>query len=73
MNISINSTSFNAKIQFDNPKPKFQKKAHPTSNKTCFVQSKKCFSWKILKQFISDAGVFIEKIKTIKSGVKLPS
>lgn len=73
MNISINSTNFNAKIQFENPKPKFQMKTHSMNSRACFVPSKKFFSWKMLRQFISDASVFIEKIKTIKSSVKLPS
>ena len=73
MNISINSTNFNARIQFDNPKPKAQKMPHVGISRTCFAQSGKCFSWKVLMRFISDAGVFIEKIKTIKSSVKRPS
>lgn len=73
MNISINNTSFNAKIQFDNPKPKLSKKTYTYNHKACFVKKKRVFSWKILKQFISDTGVFIEKFKTIKSSVKLPS
>ena len=73
MNISINSTTFKAKIQFENPKPKFQMKTYSMNNKACFLQNKKLFSWKMLMRFISDIGVFIEKIKTIKSSVKLPS
>ena len=73
MNISISSTNFNAKIQFENPKPKFQMKTYSMNNKACFLQSKKLFSWKMLMRFISDIGVFIEKIKTIKSSVKRPS
>ena len=73
MNISISSTNFNAKIQFDNPKPKVLTRTYSNNNKACFVKSRKSFSLKMLKQFISDAGVFIEKLKTIKSSVKLPS
>lgn len=73
MNISINSTSFYAKIQFDNPKPKFQQKTSAKLNKDCFVKSRKLFSWKMLKAIVSETGVFIDKIKAIKSSVKLPS
>lgn len=73
MNISISSTNFNAKIQFENSKPKIQMKTYSMSDKACFLQKKTLFSWKMLRQFISDASVFIEKIKTIKSSVKRPS
>lgn len=73
MNISISSTNFNAKLQFENPKPKIQMKTYSMSGKVCFLQNKKLFSWKMLMRFISDIGVFIEKIKTIKSSVKRPS
>lgn len=73
MNISINSTSFYAKIQFDNPKLKFQEKTSIGLTEGCLSKSKKMFSWKMFKALVSETGVFIDKLKAIKSSVKLPS
>lgn len=70
MNISFNSTNFKARVQFNNQLPKLEVK--PTV-KASVAKKKNTSAWKALKYFISEVGVFIKKIKTTKSSVKLPS
>ena len=73
MNISFNSTNFKARIQFNNQLPKLEVKPTVKNNQASVAKKKNTSAWKALKYFISEVGVFIKKIKTTKSSVKLPS
>ena len=74
MKISVNSTNFNARIQFNNAKPNVLSKPSTDVAYVNVVKKRpKKFSLKRITNLISLVGVLIKKIKTTVSSVKLPS